>query len=283
MSLSGLTLYSQYCNVVHGGGGLRRGGRDVIDRNKFESLADALASVEDLDKVKAALIREQVIRQCVAETGETREIVVEMIDAMDSMGQEAVTALTDGDPTTLREALLRYVEQLPEAVKEMTGEVTDRIVGDLGNILAYPFPAELPAEPARVVQERPDVTRLLVSVTWRAPRGQFYYHPSERVSLLETWIESALTDRDDAPEATVEDLGARDVEVVRRGDGLSPKLIEAAGRWKELTTESPVPAGPVCGHGAPVASVDPSAFEGADPVRTYTDGCQSYGPYPTEK
>lgn len=32
-------------------------------------------------------------------------------------------------------------------------------------------------------------------------------------------------------------------------------------------------------HGAQVADETPSAFSGAGPIRTYTDGCQSYGPY----
>lgn len=34
-----------------------------------------------------------------------------------------------------------------------------------------------------------------------------------------------------------------------------------------------------CDHGAQVADETPSAFSGAGPIRTYTDGCQSYGPY----
>ncbi len=34
-----------------------------------------------------------------------------------------------------------------------------------------------------------------------------------------------------------------------------------------------------CEHGAPVVEETPSAFVGAKPIRTYADGCQSYGPY----
>lgn len=34
-----------------------------------------------------------------------------------------------------------------------------------------------------------------------------------------------------------------------------------------------------CEHGAPVTGETPSVFEGAQPIRTYADGCQSYGPY----
>ena len=36
---------------------------------------------------------------------------------------------------------------------------------------------------------------------------------------------------------------------------------------------------PTCDHGAAVAEESRSAFEGAEPVRTYADGCQSFGPY----
>lgn len=34
-----------------------------------------------------------------------------------------------------------------------------------------------------------------------------------------------------------------------------------------------------CDHGLPVVEETPSAFEGAEPVRTYEDGCSSVGPY----
>lgn len=36
---------------------------------------------------------------------------------------------------------------------------------------------------------------------------------------------------------------------------------------------------PRCEHGTKVVKSTPSVFDGADPVRTYADGCQSYGPY----
>lgn len=38
-------------------------------------------------------------------------------------------------------------------------------------------------------------------------------------------------------------------------------------------------SGTTCDHGAAVVAETPSAFEGADPVRDYGDGCQSFGPY----
>jgi hypothetical protein len=114
----------------------------MIDRNRYESLADALASVDDLEEVKAALIREATIREVMRETGEDRRTVTDMMDAMASMGQEAVLELTEGEPTTLADALQRYVDQLPEAVKTMTGEVSENIVADLSALLAYPWPGQ---------------------------------------------------------------------------------------------------------------------------------------------
>jgi hypothetical protein len=38
-----------------------------------------------------------------------------------------------------------------------------------------------------------------------------------------------------------------------------------------------------CDHGSPVVRETPSAFEGADPVRTFADGCQSVGPYAADQ
>jgi len=38
-------------------------------------------------------------------------------------------------------------------------------------------------------------------------------------------------------------------------------------------------SGITCDHGAAVLAETPSAFEGAEPVRDYADGCQSFGPY----
>lgn len=34
-----------------------------------------------------------------------------------------------------------------------------------------------------------------------------------------------------------------------------------------------------CEHNSPAVSFEPSQFNGAPPVRTHKDGCQSYGPY----
>lgn len=111
----------------------------MIDRNKFEDLADALASVDDLEKVKRAYIREETIRKIMAESGETREIVAEQIDAFASMDVEAVTDLMDGHPTTLRDALLRYTEEL--AGRDEL-QPRDRVIDELDTLLAYPWSEE---------------------------------------------------------------------------------------------------------------------------------------------
>jgi hypothetical protein len=64
------------------------------------------------------------------------------------------------------------------------------------------------------------------------------------------------------------------------------RRLESAGN--EVEKLPPLPAkwsaplsGPdrTCDHGLPVVNETPSVFEGADPVRTYEDGCQSFGPY----
>lgn len=109
----------------------------MIDRNKYESLADALASVDDLEAVKRALVREAVIREVMRESGEDRKTVTDMIDAMGSMGQEAVLDLTEGEPTTLADALSRYLEELDRSDDVVP---RSRVGDDLSALLAYPWP-----------------------------------------------------------------------------------------------------------------------------------------------
>ncbi len=118
----------------------------MIDRNRYESLADALASVDDLEKVKTALIRETSIRYAMIETGESREIVTEMIDCIDSMGQEAVLELTEGEPTTLADALSRYVGTLAQSATEDETVRVIEVAGDLSALLVYPWPGVPDAE-----------------------------------------------------------------------------------------------------------------------------------------
>lgn len=101
-----------------------------------------LAETDDLDAVIRAVAREQAVRHAVAETGESREIVTEMLDAAVSMDQEAVLDLMDGEPTTLAAGLRRYVQEL-EGRDEL--QPRDRIMGELDTLLAYPWPGENPA------------------------------------------------------------------------------------------------------------------------------------------
>jgi hypothetical protein len=105
-------------------------------------LGEMLAGADDLDAVQDALVKERVIREVMAESGEPRDIVVEMIDAMKSMADEAVLDLMEGEPTTLRAALQRYVERLPDAYpnqEEATGWALE-VTNDLASILGYPYP-----------------------------------------------------------------------------------------------------------------------------------------------
>jgi len=110
----------------------------------YEELATKLSQAPDLDRVTRALARERAIRDTMTETGESREIVADMIDAMDSMSEEAVLDLTDGEPTTLRDALSRYVERLNNLGDQKREEIYANIADELDTILAYPWPAEQP-------------------------------------------------------------------------------------------------------------------------------------------
>lgn len=60
------------------------------------------------------------------------------------------------------------------------------------------------------------------------------------------------------------------------------KFHAALGTAKAALTPDALPDDITCDHGAAVTKEDPSVFEGAAPVRTFADGCQSYGPYATE-
>ena len=105
-------------------------------------LAGLLAETDDLDAVIRAVAREQAVRHGVAETGESREIVAEFLDAAVSMDQEAVLDLMEGEPTTLAAGLRRYVTDL-EGRDEL--QPRDRIVNELDTLLTYPWPGETPA------------------------------------------------------------------------------------------------------------------------------------------
>lgn len=117
----------------HGPEGIAEGLEQVFREN----LGEILAEEPNLDRVQAALVREKVIRDLMAKSGEGREPVAEMFDAMGSMGQEAVLELTEGEPTTLRDALQRYVDGLDTADPQEAD-----VAGDLATILAYPWSGE---------------------------------------------------------------------------------------------------------------------------------------------
>ena len=116
-----------------------------------------LTEVPDLEMVKRAYLREELIRRLVVETGETREIVAEQVDAFASMDQEAVLGLTDGQPTTLREALGRYVDELNNYEEEMGNLHT--VADDLGALLAYPW-----SEEEATIQTHADRESLVLTV-----------------------------------------------------------------------------------------------------------------------
>lgn len=99
---------------------------------------DSLAEL-DLDRLARELVRERAIRDGMARTGEGRQPVADMLDAMAAMDEEAVLDLTEGEPTTLQDALTRYVR-----IVETWDEVIprDRVAGDLDAILEYPWAAE---------------------------------------------------------------------------------------------------------------------------------------------
>lgn len=110
---------------------------------EVRSLAETLEYTVDLDRVERALSRERVIRQVMAESGEPRDVVAEMVDAMRSMGEEAVLDMTDGEPTSLRAGLVRYIEGLDAEVYGVheVAELRARVSGELGALVEYPWPA----------------------------------------------------------------------------------------------------------------------------------------------
>lgn len=136
-----MTLRRHDGNVMDGGRGPPFG--EEIDMDLVEkALGEFLAGAPDLEMARAALSRETVIRQIMAETSEPRDIVTDMVDAARSMGEEAVLGLTDGEPTTLRDALSRYVEQLEGMGDVIANPDPGVIVDELNAILTYPWSQE---------------------------------------------------------------------------------------------------------------------------------------------
>lgn len=126
----------------HGPEGIAEG----LDQVFRENLGELLAGADNLDAVQEALVKERVIREVMSKSGEPRDIVVEMIEAMKSMADEAVLDLMEGEPTTLRAALQRYVESLD---RYPSGMHQDTVAEELTAILGYPYPGpcKSPCEP----------------------------------------------------------------------------------------------------------------------------------------
>lgn len=145
------------------------------------NLGEALAGESDLEAVQAALVRERVIRDVMRDSGEERQHVADMLDAMASVSQEGVEELTDGQPTTLRDALQRYVEGLEGDSDEEVFLV--RVAEELATILNYPFPG--PSVELEI--ERPDDETLTVKVGGELIAGANHDdHGWAGMDLLET-------------------------------------------------------------------------------------------------
>jgi hypothetical protein len=98
----------------------------------FPTLAEFLATMPDLDQAARAVEREREIRIGMARTGEGREVVAGFLDAQAAMDDEAVLDLTDGQPTTLVDALTRLLETWNQ------NGVPDGAEYELAAILAFP-------------------------------------------------------------------------------------------------------------------------------------------------
>lgn len=115
--------------------GIAEGLEDVARHD----MRDLLSVVDDLDAVSRAVEREREIRLGMARSGQGREVVAEFLDAQDGMDREAILELTDGQPTTLVDALTRYLEEL-EGRDELQPRA--RVAGELAAILAFPWPED---------------------------------------------------------------------------------------------------------------------------------------------
>jgi hypothetical protein len=102
-------------------------------------LDSILERVDDLEPVKTALIREYAIRTAMLSTGEDRRTIIDMMDAVDSMDQEAVLALTSGAPTTLADGLQAYLETLELGDADIR---SSNVIDALHALLVYPWPEE---------------------------------------------------------------------------------------------------------------------------------------------
>lgn len=169
----------------------------LIDRSKYESIADALASADDLGEMERALVRERAIRKTMAKTGEGREVVAEAIDAMQSMDREAVLELTDGAPTTLSDALARYI-----LILDQNDGADPDVINDLGAILEHPWPAEEERmashglnQSLQLRVEHPDETTMSLTIgdnRWEIYRTEIYGEAGEAVAEAVTAAAEAV-------------------------------------------------------------------------------------------
>lgn len=174
----------------HGEEGIAEGLEQVFREN----LGELLAGADDLDRAQAALVRERVIREVMAKSGEPRDIVVEMIEAMKSMADEAVLGLMEGEPTTLRAALQRYVDSL---VNNSHSGNLEEVADDLASILGYPYP-QADAGPGRELEIRqPDDEHLEVWIGGRevasANHDEHGWSGMEAVQSTAEGVHKALT------------------------------------------------------------------------------------------
>lgn len=143
-----------------------------------------LAQTTELETVRAALVRETVIRQVMADSGEDRQTVTDMLDAMRSMAQEAALDLVEGNATSLHAAVQRYVEEL-EGRDEL--QPRDRVVDDLSTLLAYPWPVATGGPGQELEIDRPDDETVIVKVGGQLVAGANHDdHGWAGMDLLET-------------------------------------------------------------------------------------------------
>ena len=199
-----MTHDSLDCNVIQRTGRYPGTGVDV---NK---LREALASEPDAASITRETAREVAIRYMMEETGESRELVEGMVDALECMAEETVLEATQGEPTTLRDALnryldvqetilARYAESGPDGRPPQDGmDVREEVAQALHAFLVHPFPDRVP--PAD------NVTHVLVTVRWARSD---YYTRLEHMDLIRGWIESAFEDRSDSPTVEVQQLRDR--------------------------------------------------------------------------
>lgn len=134
---------------------------EILGRNNL-TLAEALEREDDLEAVKRALVREDVIRTIMRDSGETHEIAAEMVDAASSMGQETVLDLTEGEPTTLKNALERFVDELGRRLEGDPGSTFGDVIEGLDRLLEYPWPPD--PELARTRQDRDQLKAKLTRI-----------------------------------------------------------------------------------------------------------------------